>query len=80
VINRSIDPFDHNPTPSIEPPSKADYREVWLAWCRQQLDEAIAKRNTERNTRRRTTDQEIEHASHDRNHHPGDGRENARRQ
>jgi hypothetical protein len=33
------------------PPSKADYRQVWLAYCRQQLDEANARRLEARNRR-----------------------------
>lgn len=34
--NLSADPRDHQP-PHHDPPSKPDYRAVWLAYCRQLL-------------------------------------------
>jgi hypothetical protein len=54
---RSADPRDSE-RPHRDPPSKRDMNQVMLAVCRKALDEAIARRNHERNQRRQATAQE----------------------
>jgi hypothetical protein len=56
--NRSADPRDFEP-PHHDAPSKADYRQVWLAVCRQELEEANGRRLEQRAQRRLDAAQQL---------------------
>jgi hypothetical protein len=51
---KCVDPRDNVP-PHHDPPAKADFTEVWLELCRQQLTEAKARGHDEAVQRKRAS-------------------------